>query len=76
VDHRQKDWPEWLVSVEFAINNKAHLTTKVFSFMANYGREMRMKIELRRKEKIKKVTEFVERMRNVQKEAGVALVRV
>ena len=41
------------------------MTTKVFSFMANYGREMRMRIELRRKEKIEKVTEFVERMRNV-----------
>jgi len=22
VDHRQKDWPEWLASVEFAVNNK------------------------------------------------------
>jgi len=27
VDHRQKDWPEWLVTAEFAINNKAYLTT-------------------------------------------------
>ena len=22
VDHRQKDWPEWLALVEFAVNNK------------------------------------------------------
>ena len=22
VDHKQKDWPEWLVMAEFAINNK------------------------------------------------------
>jgi len=42
VDHRQKDWPKWLVSAEFAINNKIHSTTKVFPFMANYGREIRM----------------------------------
>jgi len=38
VDHRQKDWPEWLVSAEFAVNNKAYSATKVSSFMANYGR--------------------------------------
>ena len=39
VDHRQKDWPEWL---EFTVNNKIHSTTKVSPFMANYGREVRM----------------------------------
>jgi len=38
VDHRQKDWLEWLVSAEFAVNNKAYSATKVSSFMANYGR--------------------------------------
>ena len=43
--------------------------------MANYGREIRIKVDLRRKEKIEKVTEFAERMRKVQKEAGVALTR-
>ena len=35
IDHRQKDWPEQLVSAEFAVSNKAHLTTKVSPFMAN-----------------------------------------
>jgi len=24
VDHRQKDWPEWLVSAEFAVNSKVY----------------------------------------------------
>ena len=42
VDHRQKDWPEWLASAEFVVNNKVYITTKVFPFMANYGRELRM----------------------------------
>jgi len=42
VDHRQKDWPEWLASAEFAVNNKAHLVTKVSPFMANYGRELKI----------------------------------
>ena len=75
VDHRQKDWPKWLVLTEFVINNKTHLTTKVFPFMANYGRELRMGVDLRRKEKIEKVTKFIERMRKVQKETEVVLVK-
>ena len=27
VDHRQKNWLEWLVSAEFIVNNKIHLAT-------------------------------------------------
>ncbi len=49
IDYRQKDWPEWLASAEFAVNNKMHLTTKISPFMANYRREMRMGMDLRRK---------------------------
>jgi len=75
IDNRQKDWPEWLASAEFAVNNKAYSTTKVSLFIANYRREMRMEVDLRRKEKMEKATEFAERMRKVQKEAGAALVR-
>ena len=75
IDHRQKDWPKWLVLTEFVINNKTHLTTKVFPFMANYGRELRIGVDLRRKEKIEKVTKFIERMRKVQKETEVVLVK-
>jgi len=40
VDHRKKDWPEWLAMAEFAINNKIHSATKVSPFMANYRREL------------------------------------
>ena len=29
VDHRQKDWPEWLVLAEFMVNNKVHSPTKM-----------------------------------------------
>ena len=47
------------------INNKTHLTTKVSPFMANYGRELRIRVNLRRKEKMEKTTEFVERIRKV-----------
>ena len=54
VDYRQKNWLEWLVLAEFVINNKAHSTTKVSLFMMNYGRELRMRIDIRRKEKMEK----------------------
>ena len=73
VDHRQKNWPEWLVLAEFAINNKVHSTTKISLFMANYGRELKMGGDIRRKGKMEKVMEFVERMKKIQKEAGTAL---
>jgi len=63
------------VSAEFAINNKTHLTTKVSPFMANYKREMRMGVDLRRKEKMEKATEFAERMKKVQEEARAVLIR-
>ena len=73
VDYRQKDWPEWLASAEFTVNNKVHLATKMSLFMTNYGRELRMEEDVRKREKIEKVTEFVERMKKVHEEAGAAL---
>ena len=76
VDHRQKDWPEWLASAEFAVNNKAHMATKVSPFIANYGRELRMGGNIRKRGKVEKATEFVERMKKVYKEAGAALKKV
>ena len=63
IDHRQKDQLKWLASAEFAVNNKVHLATKVSLFIANYGRELRMKVDIRRKEKVGKTTEFIERMK-------------
>ena len=64
-DHRQKDWPEWLVSAEFAVNNKVHSATKMFLFITNYSRELRMGGDIRKKEKVEKSMEFVERMKKV-----------
>ena len=49
------------MSAEFVINNKTYSTTKVSPFMANYSRKLKMGIDLRRKEKIEKATEFAER---------------
>jgi len=55
------------------VNNKVHTATKVLSFIANYGRELRMGDDIRKREKVEKVTEFVERIKKMHKEAGVAL---
>jgi len=73
IEHRQKDWPEWLAVAEFAINNKVHTATKVSPFMANYGKELRMGGDIRKKGKVESATEFVQRMKKVQEEAEVAL---
>jgi len=65
VDHRQKDWPEWLVLAEFVVNSKVHSTTKVSPFMVNYGSELRIGGNIRRKGKIENAAEFVEKMKKV-----------
>jgi len=58
---------------EFAINNKVHMATKVLPFMANYGREMRMEGDIRKKGKVKSATEFVKKMKKVHEEAEAVL---
>ena len=70
VDHRQKNWLEWLVIAEFAVNNKVYSATKVSLFIANYERELRMETDIRRKEK---VIEFAKRMKKIQEEARTVL---
>ena len=73
MDHRQKDWPEWLASAKFMVNNKVHTATKVLPFMANYGRKLRMGGDIRKRGKVERVMEFVERMKRVHREAGAVL---
>ena len=43
--------------------------------MANYGRELRMGVNLRRKGKMKKAMEFAERIWKIQEEAGAVLMK-
>jgi len=73
IDHRQNDWPEWLALAEFAVNNKIHSMTKMSLFIVNYRRELRMGGDIRKKRKVEKATEFVERLKKVQEEAEAAL---
>ena len=62
IEYRQRNW---LATTEFAVNNKVHLATKILLFVANYGRELRIGADIRRKEKVEKVTKFVEKMRKI-----------
>ena len=49
VNHRQNNWVEWLAIAEFAFNNKVHTATKSSPFQVNYGRELRMGFDIRKK---------------------------
>ena len=44
--------------------------------MANYRRELKIGANIRKKGKVEKATEFAERIKKVQKEAGAALKKV
>ena len=44
--------------------------------MTNYKRELKIGIDIRRKGKMEKTTEFVEVIKKMQEESGVALKRV
>ena len=76
VEHRQKDWPEWLALAEFAVNNKVYMATKVLPFIANYGKELKIGGDIRKKEKVESATEFVEKMKKVHEEAAAALRKI
>jgi len=73
IDHRQEQWPEWLGMAEFAYNNKAHLSTRMLPFKANYGQDPRIGFEERKKGKRAGAGKFVEKMKEIQEEAKAAL---
>ena len=58
---------------EFAVNNKTYLATNMSLFIVNSSRELRMGADIRRKGKIEKAMEFVEKIKKVYEEAGAAL---
>jgi len=72
IDHRQEQWPEWLGTAEFAYNNKMHSSTKTPPFKANYGQDPRMGFKGRKKEKYAGAEKFIEKMKEIQKEAKAA----
>jgi len=71
IDHRQEQWPKWLGTAEFAYNNKAHSSTQMISFKANYGQDPKMGFERRKKGKYEGAKKFIEKMKEIQEEARV-----
>jgi len=65
INHRQKQWPDWLEMVEFVYNNKIYMATKISPFKANYSQDPRIGFERRRKEKYKAAGKFVERIKRI-----------
>jgi len=53
------------VIAEFTVNNKIYSATKVSLFMANYGRELMIGVDIRRKEKVEKAMEFAKRIKKI-----------
>jgi len=54
-----------LTTAEFTVNNKVYVATKIFSFITNYKRELRIGMNIRRKGKVEKVTKFTKRIKKV-----------
>jgi len=65
INHRQKQWPDWLGMAKFAYNNKVYSSTKVSPFKANYGQDPRIGFKMRKKEKYKGVEKFVTKMKEI-----------
>jgi len=76
IDHRQEQWHEWLGTAEFAYNNKVHSSTQTTPFKANYRQDPRMEFEGRKKGKYEGAKKFIEKMKEIQEEARVALEKV
>ena len=60
---------------KFTFNNKMHTATKMLPFQVNYGRELRMGFDIRKKRKNKKAEEFAREMKKRHEETKAALVR-
>jgi len=60
---------------EFAFNNKVHTVTKTSPFQVNYGRELRMGFDIRKKGKNEKAEEFAKEMKERHEKARAALVK-
>ena len=73
IDHWQEQWPDWLVTAEFAYNNKMQTSTKVSPFRANNRWDPHMGFKMKKKRRFEKAKEFATRMKKVYEEAEVAL---
>ena len=64
-----------MATAEFIFNNKVHIVTKSSPFKINYGRELRMGFDIRKKRKNVKAKKFVKEMKNRHEETKAPLVK-
>ena len=64
-----------MATVEFTFNNKMYTATKMSPFQVNYGRELRMGFDIRKKGKNEKAKGFTKEMKERHEEARAALVK-
>ena len=48
INHRQDNWSEQLITIEFIFNNKVYTVTKLFSIKVNYKRELKISFNIRK----------------------------
>ena len=73
IDHQQEQWSDWLVTTEFAYNNKVQTSTKVSPFRANNGQDPCMGFKIRKKGKFEKAEEFATGMQEIYEKTEAAL---
>jgi len=59
-----------VTTIEFTFNNKIYIATKSSPFKVNYGQELRIDFEIRKKGK------YVKEMKKIYKEVKVALTKL
>jgi len=47
------------------VNSNIYSATKISLFMANYGRELRMRVDIRIKGKVEKAMKFLEKIKRI-----------
>ena len=58
------------------VNSKVYAATKVLLFIANYRRELRIRVDIKRKRKVEKAMEFVERIKRVEDKVEIILKKI
>ena len=61
---------------KFAFNSKVYRVTRLLLFKVNYGRELWMGFEIRKKEKHMKVEEFVKKIKEIHKKVKTVLKKL
>src|SRR5258708_18189478 len=75
MSHRQDDWADWLLLVEFAYNNKVHTATCRTLFELDTGQHPCLGVEPMRRSTIEAADTFTGQLDHTQEEAKAALAQ-